>query len=176
MKKIFFLCALCSFDLCVSGCASFNSFEFSSVKTNKPISMTNEINRPYIVVRHFVVEQKTPLLFLARMVTAGNPNLDDLLQNELTGGDAIVNVRIKGYLHIGDMLLPIAIGIGGVFVEPILLFVSFMPFFLDLKSYSVEGDLVRYTSSISTKDSDQHKSDVIDIPLRFNPETGVPIP
>lgn len=145
--------------------------------------MTANINREYRVLRHIKAVQKVPLLFLVRMSPgSANPDLDQLLQPEFaeTPGDAIVNVNIQGKASFGDLFLPIAVGIGGGFVFAPLLIFAATPFFEDLKTYTVEGDIVMYTDGKKLPGAEQKFDPVTGLPAakptpRFDPATGLPV-
>jgi len=100
-------------------------------------------------VKHFTLRTKEPFLFLQRLFFA-----------------AIVNVKITGAASAGDISLPIVIGLGGaLFLSPPLLTLAFLLFIEDLKTYTIEGDAVKYVD------------DVVPISqlLRFDPKTCLPL-
>ena len=139
--------ALLSTSLLGTGCASFTSVSLSVNRGDKVVSMTSNINKEYRFIKHVKIQQKIPLLFLVRINPgSGSPDLDELLQPEFaeTPGDAIVNVKIKGEAALGDFVLPIGMGVVGAFVFPPLLFIAMFPLYEDLKTYTVEGDIVKY--------------------------------
>jgi hypothetical protein len=156
---LFAILALCS-------CAS--APVMLSVSHPAPISFTSNINRKYYVVKHFSLEQKEPFLFLQRLFFAGKPKLDKMLEKELksTDFDAIVNLKITGAASAGDISLPVVLGLGGaLLISPSLLTLAFLPLFEDLKTYTIEGDAVKYAD------------DVLPVSqfLRFDPSTGLPL-
>jgi hypothetical protein len=129
------------------GCASFTSVTIDSKSFPRPISMTSDIDREYRVIQHFKKAQKVPFLFLVRLSPEGGAfNLNEELQNEpgIMDGDALVNTTIKGQAAIGDVALPIVVGIGGGLVFPPLFLFLACPFYEDLKTYTIEGDIVKY--------------------------------
>ena len=164
------------------GCASYTSVSLST-NQSKPVSMTSNINKEYSVMKHIRVVQKVPFLFLLRINPENaNPNLDELLQPVFaeTPADAIVNVRLQGSTSLGDVILPIGLGIaGGLVFAPLFVFVV-TPFFEDLKTYSLEGDIVRYSESSKPSEPKQKFDPVTGLPTenptpRFDPATGLPM-
>lgn len=129
------------------GCASMSSVTVESKGFMKPISMTPNINREYSVIKHFKREQKAPFLFLTRLSPTGAAfNLDEELLEEpgFAEGDAVVNASVKSQLAMGDLLFPLVVGIGGGLIFPPFFFFLACPFYEDLKTCVVEGDIVKY--------------------------------
>lgn len=181
--------ALLSTSLLGTGCASFTSVSLSVNRGDKVVSMTSNINKEYRFVKHVKIQQKVPLLFLARVnPQGGSPDLDELLQPEFaeTPGDAIVNVKIKGEAALGDVILPVGMGIVGAFVFPPLLVISMFPLYEDLKTYTVEGDIVKYVGE-QLPPGGEKLPPAVDKPTpvvgklppvpvqRIDPETGLPV-
>jgi len=174
--------ALLSTSLLGTGCASFTSVSLSVNRGDKVVSMTSNINKEYRTVKHIKVQQKIPLLFLVRINPAsGSPDLDEMLLPELSTveGDAIVNVTIKGEAALGDVILPVGIGIVGAFIFPPLLFFTAFPLYEDLKTYSVEGDIVKYVGE-QLPPAAVKSVPVVEKPApipaqRIDPETGLPV-
>lgn len=173
---------LCAGLLC-GGCASLTSVELSAGGRLKTVSMTSDVNKEYRVIRHVEVKQRVPLLFLMRVVPgSATPDINELLEPELVAaqGDAIVNVKISGSAALGDMLLPIGVGVvGGLALAPLFVFTVF-PLFEDLKTYTVEGDIVEYTGERPLPASEQRFDPATGQPVRkpvvrFDPATGLPI-
>lgn len=164
--------------LLCGGCASHSAVTLA-VNQGKPISLTPYINKDYRVVKHIRVQQKVPLLFVARLSPGGGkPDFDELLRPELISneGDALVNVKIVGEASLGDVLLPIGLGIiSGIGFAPLYV-IATAPLFEDLKTYSVEGDLVQY---IDRQPESERKFDPATgtqkAKPRFDPETGLPM-
>lgn len=174
--------ALLSTSLLGTGCASFTSVSLSVNRGDKVVSMTSNINKEYRTVKHIKVQQKIPLLFLVRINPAsGSPDLDEMLLPELSTveGDAIVNVTIKGEAALGDVILPVGIGIVGAFIFPPLLFFTAFPLYEDLKTYSVEGDIVKYVGERLPPEAVKPVPVVENPPptqgQRIDPETGLPV-
>jgi len=112
-----------------------------------------------------MVKQKVPLLFLLRVSPAGaKPDLSELLEPELIAaqGDAVVNVRIEGTADFFNVILPIGVGVigGAILWSPLYVFTVF-PLFEDLKTYTVEGDIVKYVEGKAIPDREQKFEPVI---------------
>ncbi len=174
--------ALLSSSLLGTGCASFTSVSLSVNRGDKVVSMTSNINKEYRIIKYVKVEQKVPFLFLVRINPAsGSPNLDDMLQPELAAaeGDAIVNVKVKGEAALGDVILPIGMGIVGAFLFPPLGFIAMFPLYEDLKTYTVEGDVVKYVGEKLPPAAEKPPPVVEKLPpapkQRIDPETGLPV-
>lgn len=174
-QGIFFFIAVC-----ISGCAQV-AVDLAAHDTPVPVLMNNEIGRPYTVVTHFEMDQDDKGLFLTRIFGGGQPDIGAMLRRQLikTKGDAIINVRIKGEAKFGDVLLPVMVGIAGAFVHPFIGIFTVEVFFTDLKRFTVEGDIVRFT------DAEQQQSvpkidPMTGLPIRekppveFDPQTGLP--
>jgi hypothetical protein len=174
--------ALLSTSLLGTGCASFTSVSLS-VGGDKVVSMTSNINKEYRIIKHVKIQQKIPFLFLVRINPgSGSPYLDDMLQPELAAeeGDAIVNVKIKGEAALGDFVLPIGMGVVGAFVFPPLFSIAMFPLYEDLKTYTVEGDIVKYVEQKPSPEIEQKFDPVTGLPatkptIRFDPNTGLPM-
>ncbi len=145
--------------------------------------MTANINREYRVIKHIKVEQKIPFLFLVRMnPESGHPEVDEMLQPEIDAsqGDAIVNVKIKGEAAFGDVFFPVGVGVvGGIAFAPLFI-LAVIPLYEDLKTYTVEGDIVMYTDDKKLPEPEQKFDPVTGLPAskpmpRFDPVTGLPI-
>jgi hypothetical protein len=195
IRKLILGWALLPTFLLGTGCASFTSVTVESRGVMKPISMTSNINREYSVVKHFKREQKAPFLFLARLNPGGGTfNLDEELQDEpgFGEGDALVNTSVKSQVAFGDILFPIVVGVGGGLIFPPFFFFLACPFYEDLKTCVVEGDIVKYVAEKSApageklppaveKPAPEQKFDpVTGLPAakpapRFDPATGLPI-
>ncbi len=170
--------------LCFPYCASFTSVDLSLRPGTKTVSMTTDINRKYEVVKHIVVQQKVSFLFLVRMnAQNGSVDLNELLRSELSNSqaDALVNVSIRGKVAIGDVALPLGIGfLGGIMFPPLFL-IMVIPMYEDLKTYEVEGDLVRYIDQPAATDQSVKPFDPLTgVPvekknIQFDPETGLPV-
>lgn len=140
---------------------------FTVRQTDIPVSMTPQAGRPYTIIRHFTIEQDHSALFIKRLWGGGLPDMTSMLAKELkkTPGDAIVNLSIQGTIQPADAALPVVVGIGGIFIFPPLALFIFEPLLTDLKSYTAEGDIVRFT------DAGQQKNP----PIVIDPMTGLPM-
>lgn len=171
------------------GCASMTSVAVESKGVMKPISMTPNINREYIVIKHFKKEQKAPFLFLTRLNPAGAAfNLDEELRNEpgFGEGDAVVNVSVKSQLAMGDLLFPLVVGVGGGLIFPPFFAFLACPLYEDLKTCVVEGDIVKYAAEAPAPGGEkiaptvEKPTPVVEkLPAkpiqRIDPETGLPM-
>jgi hypothetical protein len=181
-EKIFGAVVVFSMFVICEGCASYTSVSLSSNQA-KTVSMTANINREYRVIKHIKVEQKIPFLFLVRInPESGHPEVDEMLQPEIDAsqGDAIVNVKITGEAALGDVFLPVGVGVlGGIAFAPLFIF-AVTPFYEDLKTYTVEGDIVKYTEGKKLPEPEKKFDPVTGLPAakpapRFDPATGLPI-
>lgn len=170
--------------LCFQHCASFTNVDFSLRPGTKPVSMTAQINREYVIVKHVVIQQKVPLLFLQRLnPQSGSADLNELLAPELKNSeaDALVNVTIKGIAAFGDVMLPLGVGFFGGLLFPPFFVLMAVPMFEDLKTYTVEGDLVRYSDVPKQPENEKEKFDPLSgvskekRKILFDAETGLPI-
>ena len=167
MKKIT-MCLCCGTAMFVFfGCASFTPVTISADDATMPICISSNINHEYEIVKHVRLEQRVPLLFLQRMFAQCNPDIQGMIEQEIADqrGDAFVNMRIAGTAKAGDVLLPLAIGIGGAFIAPGFLAVAIVPFFVDLRTYTVEGDVVRCGPEPPPLPLKKAR-------MKFDPETG----
>jgi len=169
--------------LFLQSCASFTPVNLGMNLGSKPVCMSSNINKEYTVVKHIKIKQKVPFLFLVRMKPdAGGVDLNELLAVDLNSSqaDAVVNVCIKGEPAFGDVVLPVAIGLLTGLMFPPFFLLATVPMFEDLKTYEVEGDVVRYVY--------HDKSLPVELPidpntgqpvkpaaLKFDPVTGLPI-
>ncbi|MDP1677969.1 MAG: hypothetical protein Q8L88_14015 [Bacteroidota bacterium] len=170
--------------VCNEGCASITPVNLSMSQGSKTVSMTSNINKEYEVIKHFKVKQAVPFLFLFRLnPDGGQADLNELLAPELISSqaDAVVNLSIKGDGDIKDVFLPVGLGLlSGIVISPVFYFVMTIPLFEDLKTYEVEGDLVKYISQTSLPEKTKELIDPLTgLPLQkqkieYDPETGLP--
>lgn len=160
--------ALLCAALLLSSCATVN-MDASMVRV--PVMMNVQDIPPPRSVTHFEKEQKVPFLFLHRLFGGAKPDLSAMLQEQLqaTPGDAIVNLRIHGDTNIGDLLLPVAVGTVGLFVFPPMVLFVYEPLFFDLKTYTVEGDVVTF------KDAPLLPVPAPAVAPAIDPMTGLPV-
>ncbi len=157
-------------------------FDLTAHEVGIPVSMNSNAGRPYNVIAHFKTGQQEKGIFIQRLYGGAQPDLNAMVQRQLakTDGDAIVNVKIKGEAQFGDVLLPVIFGIGGTFVHPLFSFFIFEPFFTDLKTYTVEGDIVRFTDTEQKRNPFVRLDPATGLPVQskprveFDPETGLP--
>jgi len=165
--------------MCFYGCA----VHFDAINTPVPVMMNANTSTPYTVVTHFTFHQDLSAVFLHRLIGSGKPDVQAMLEKQLraTPGDAIINLQIHGETEVGDFLLPIVIGIAGAFIFPPFSFFIYEPFLFDLKTYTVEGDIIVYTAVSSKPMPLQQKIDpMTGLPveqqkkIEFDPDTGLP--
>jgi len=181
-KKILRAATVLFIFIFCEGCASYTSVSLSS-NQSRTVSMTANINREYRVIKHIRVEQKLPFLFIVRMSPEhGHPDLDEMLQPEIDAsqGDAVVNVKIKGEAELGDVFLPVGIGVlGGIAFAPLFV-IAAIPLYEDLKTYTVEGDIVKYIGEKLLPETEKPSPAAEKLqaaPIqRIDPETGLPLP
>jgi hypothetical protein len=140
--------------------------DFSVKNAPVPILLNAPGEKNYIVVEHFSMVQDRSMLFLKRLHGGGHPDIPAMLEKQLkkTPGDAIINLKIAGETREMDVVAPVIFGIAGSFVFPPFFILALEPLFTDLKTYSIEGDVIRYTGSTDGKKD----------PIRIDPETGLP--
>ena len=183
MKRIALLLSVGCLLFVAGGCASYTGVFLSVNGEDKPVSMTSNVNKEYRVVKHFRVEQRSPLLFLVRMFPVpAQPDLAAMMRPDLiaNGGDAVVNLKMTGEASLGDVLLPVGVGVFGGLVYPALFFAITLPIFEDLKTYTVEGDIVKYVEPNRTPEPGRKFDPVTGLPLttepvQFDPKTGLPV-
>lgn len=148
----------------ITGCMTV---DFAANDFPLPVMMNAPRERTYTVVTHFSVEQDKSLFFVKRIFGGAHPDITKMLQKQLqkTPGDAIINFRIKGETKEIDLALPIIFGAAGAFAYPPLILISLEPLFADLKSYTVEGDIIRFTDRPRRTPP----------PVLFDPDTGLPM-
>ena len=166
-----------------NGCASSSTVYLSMSREDKVMSMTPNINREYRTIKHMRAAQKAPFLFLVRMFPGeAQPNLDEMVTPEFmtAQADAMVNMKFRGETSVGDVLLPVGVGlIGGLAFPPLFIFMMF-PIFEDLKTYSVEGDIVKYVGTQQAPGSERKFDPITGLPLTkpalyIDPMTGLPV-
>jgi hypothetical protein len=170
-------CAL----LFLQGCATVH---MDALNAGVPVMMNaKQIDAPYNAV-HFWARQDEQFVFLHRLYGGAKPDINAILQKQLrqTPGDAVINLRIHGTTDIGDVVIPILIGIGGIFIFPPLSLFLYEPLLFDLKSYTVEGDIITYKNKqVLPQPVPPQKIDPLTgLPVEekkkteFDPETGLP--
>lgn len=161
-----FLLATAGISLLLQGCATV---QMEAINVGVPVLMNaKEIPLP-ASVRHFSIHQEEQFVFLHRLYGGAKPDVNAMLQRQLqmTPGDAIVNVSIRGTTDYWDIVMPVLIGVVGAFIVPPLTLIAYEPFFFDLKSYTVEGDIITYKKEPAI-------APVIPLP-KIDPMTGLPV-
>lgn len=179
MNRLWFV-SIYGIALLISGCATVH---FDALNISVPVMMNAKNAPPPRTVTHFTLRQNVSFLFLHRLIGAGKPDVSAMLENQLrlTPGDAIVNLRIHGDTDVGDFLLPIGVGFAGGIIFPPFYFFLYQPLLFDLKSYTIEGDVVTYGIPPTPVPAVVPKIDPFTgLPLienktvEFDPETGLP--
>jgi hypothetical protein len=109
----------------------------------KNVSMTDSLNRPYTIIKHFHQEQKAYFILIG-FVKIGNPDLVSIIHSELSSvqGDAVINLKMEVECDLIDTIVPYAIGaLGWGFFGPLGL--NFVYAF-SMQTYRFSGDVVRY--------------------------------
>ncbi len=154
------------------------TLDFSVKNTAVPVLLNTPAEKEYVVVEHFSVLQDRSLLFLKRLHGGGHPDFQGMLDKQLkkTPGDAIINLSITGETRELDVIAPLIFGIAGAFVYTPLVIIAFEPIFTDLKTYSIEGDVIRYTGRTNLRPIDPETGLPVQTsaPNTFDPETGLP--
>ena len=153
------------------------AFDLTAQNVSIPVLMNANMERPYTIVSHFTIEQEGKLLFVSRIFGGAQPDLNAMLlqHSDIIQGDAIVNLKITGQSKFGDVLLPVIVGIGGTFLFSLFSIIIFEPFFTDLKRFTIEGDLVRFTDGEIKKKEIQTIDPMTGLPVReYDPYTGLP--
>jgi hypothetical protein len=160
---------------CLTGCMTL---DFSVKNTAVPVLLNAPSEKEYVVVEHFSVLQDRSMLFLKRLHGGGHPDIQGMLDKQLkkTPGDAIINLTITGETREMDVVGPLIFGIAGAFVFTPLVIIAFEPMYADLKSYSIEGDVIRYTKKENRIPIDPETGMPVQTPApgEFDPETGLP--
>ena len=183
MKRIATILTIGSLLFQANGCASSSSVYLSMNRGDKVMSITSNVNKEYRVIRHMSAEQKIPFLFMVRMFPGETkPDLDAMVSLELTTAqaDAMVNVKFRGETSIGDALLPVGLGFFGGLAFPPLFVIMALPLYEDLKTYAIEGDLVKYVEPQEAPESDRKFDPITGLPLtkpaiHIDPMTGLPM-
>lgn len=126
----------------LSGCMAAR---LSADGVGVPVSMTEDLNRPYVVVRHFRVDLKSSFLFFD-LVTLRGPDVAGALRRQLasTAGEGVANLTIQGHTTLLDGLVFSTVGIlGALAIGRVGVSASHL---LNMRTYTLEGEVVRYTS------------------------------
>ena len=104
--------------------------------------MTNEANEDFKIVKHFSKELRG-WFTVFNLVTISNPDVQRLIQNELqaTGGDAVINVSIKGQTTFIDGLIPVGVSVIGSLISPYGFALGYL---IGARTYTIEGDVIKY--------------------------------
>lgn len=158
------------------------TLDFSIKHADVPVLLNTPADTAYIVVEHFSLVQDRSMLFLKRLHGGGHPNIQALLEKQLkkTPGDAIINLKIAGETREMDVVAPVIFGIAGSLIITPFIILAFEPLFADLKTYSIEGDVIRYIGKTERKtdpvriDPETGLPAILAAPTEFDPETGLP--
>lgn len=167
------------FTLC--GC---RTVDLSVYDNSKPVSFNRTSNRQDVFVRHFSRDAKA-YFTMFNLITAKNVEFDKIIQEELNAnnGDGIINLKIKGQDTFIDQIIPVAVGMFGIIIMPNTPIGVFAAYMIGLRTYTIEGDIVRYIDKEEpSKNSQQNKIDPStglpnkkeDKKIEFDPETGLP--
>lgn len=130
--------------LFLQGCMTVN---LTTVGYDKPVSMTNNVNKKFSIVKHFNQELKG-WFTIFNLVTISEPNVEEAIRREISSvqGDGAINVKIKGQITFIDGIIPFALGlIGSVALPPAG---SVLGYLVGARTYTIEGDIIKYTDWI----------------------------
>lgn len=141
MKKIFTILIISIFLLIIPGCMTVH---LTVEGYDKPVSMTNNVNKNFVIVKHFKRELKA-VFVIFNLVTVSNPQIEKVIRNEVLSaqGDAAINVKIQGQITFVDGFVPVALGVIGAVVAPP--YGAYISNLIGLRTYTVEGDIIKYT-------------------------------
>ena len=122
MRKFALILAIA---LVAGGCARVT---LSTRGVGKDVVMTKTA-RSFEVIKHFSESSKAHF-WVFSLVTGREPKLEEIVERQVASvdGDAAINVRIKGQTEFVD-------GLVAVLVSPIF----------SMRTYTIEGDIIRYT-------------------------------
>lgn len=132
--------------LCISlavfvGCATVR-IDLSMVDKN--VIMTDNIDRPYTIIKKLNSERKAYFAILG-FIKIANPDFTDIIKTELTEaqGDAVINTNIEIEYDLVDTFVPYGIGAAGwAVLGPVGLNLSYV---FTTQTYRIQGDVIRYT-------------------------------
>jgi hypothetical protein len=140
MKKALMLFFAVVYMLSFVGCMTVH---LTSEGVEQPVSMTNNVNKNFIIVKHFSRELKGWFTFF-NLVTVQSPKVAEVIRSELIAakGDAVINIKIKGQFTFIDGLIPAAAATLGSLIAPP--WGGLLGYLIGLRTYTVEGDVIRY--------------------------------
>jgi hypothetical protein len=125
----------------LSGCATVY---LDTASLRVPVAMTDSINKPYTVLKHFKHERKGYFILLG-FIKIANPDFHDILNAEINEvhGDAIVNTSMEAEYDLVDTIVPYGIGAAGwAAFGPVGLNLSYA---FTMQTYRIQGDIVKYS-------------------------------
>ncbi len=131
---------LCLFVI-LSGCSTV---ELSTRSLDVPVSFTGNVNKKFVVVKHFRREEKGWFAFF-NLVTMSEPQIGTIIREEMQSaqGDAVANVSIQGQTSLTDGGVSLLLSAIGLAAAPPLGFAA--GYLVGARTYTVEGDIIRYT-------------------------------
>lgn len=140
MKKSLILSIVAACLLSLVGCMTVM---LTAEGVDKPAAMTSNVNKKFTIVKHFSRDIKA-IFVIFNLVTVTNPKVNEVIRNEIVAGhgDAVINITIKGQTTFIDGLVPVAAGVAASFLSPFGIFAFNL---IGLRTYTVEGDVIKYT-------------------------------
>jgi hypothetical protein len=138
MPRIFFVIPLA---LMTTGCVTVY---LDMTHMNKTVAMTDSLNRPYSVIKHFTQEQKAYFILLG-FFKISNPDFTEVLKTEIkdSQADAIINTSLEVEYDFIDTIVPLGIGvIGTIILGPVGLNLYYV---FSMQTYRIKGDVIRYS-------------------------------
>ncbi len=107
MKKFFFFFIIASCLLSFVGCMTVM---LSTEGVEKPVAMTSNVNKKFMIVKHFNRVLKGVFTFFSH-VPISNLKVQEVVSNEIVAGqeDAVINIKIHGQTTFIDGLVPVAL-------------------------------------------------------------------
>lgn len=127
--------------LLLPGCSTV---ELSTRSLDVPVSFSGNVNKKFVVVKHFRREAKAWFVFF-NIVTISEPEVGAIIKEEMLSalGDAVANVSIQGQTSLSDGGVSLLVSAIGLAVAPPLGFAA--GYIVGARTYTIEGDIIRYT-------------------------------
>lgn len=106
--------------------------------------MTDNIERPYTIIKKLNTERKAYFIILG-FIKIANPDFNEIIKTELaeSQGDAVINTSVEIEYDLVDTFVPYGIGAAGwAVLGPIGLNLLYS---FTTQTYRIQGDVIRYT-------------------------------
>jgi hypothetical protein len=114
-----------------------------ATKLGYEVALTDTVNRPFTVIKHFSQERKAYFVLLGLFIIA-DPDVVGVISAEIAEGkgDAVINTKLEVEYDLIDTIVPYGIGaVGWAIFGPAGFNFTYV---FNTQTYRISGDIIRY--------------------------------